>query len=135
MQQISGPEASAAGKKCASDDNESNRASTTTPLLLLPRDVAAKVLTKAGRNQSYILRESCCLKLKDIFVHHSDPKQHETDTIQVVFTHLSVSYQMEEGERRTPPPQHTHNVKQCLSAACVEAAMVIVLFSPQKLSK
>lgn len=59
-----------AGEKCASDDNESNRASTT-PSLPLPRDVAAKVLTKAGRNQKYILWESCCLKLKDSFVHHS----------------------------------------------------------------
>ncbi|CAK6958732.1 Hypothetical predicted protein [Scomber scombrus] len=80
------------GEKCASDDNESNRASTTpcsTTAAPLPHDVAAKVLNKAGGNQNYILQESCCrcymcceyfcpgdavqtVELKDVFVHHSD---------------------------------------------------------------
>lgn len=52
-----------AGKKCASDDNESNRAPTA------PHDAAAKVSTEAGRNQSDILQEPCCLNLKDNVVH------------------------------------------------------------------
>lgn len=53
------------GKKCACDDNECSRAT------LLPRDAAAEVSTEGGRNQRQILRETCCLKLKDDFVHHS----------------------------------------------------------------
>lgn len=97
------------GKKCASDDNESNRASTATQLLL-PPDAATKVSSEADRSQSQIHRESCCRKLKDNFVHRWGLNSMGLTTSRRCL-HISKSEEEEEGDREE------HNVKQSSSAA------------------
>lgn len=104
-------------EKCASDDNESNRASTTPspPLCFLVMLQQRYWLTK-----NYILQQSCCRcyfvyfrlrctlqSSKTLSCASLSLKRHVPDTIQALFTHLRLSYQMEEKR---------HNVKWSLSA-------------------